>query len=66
MGINMWAVNTKDGDLYRDTEGFISFCRYMREKYEDIDVLDIVEKPWHWHTEWNEYQEELYGKRNVE
>ena len=62
--VEMDAINIKNGILSRDTDGFISFLKWLRDEYneytnetsEGIDIIEVVEKPWHWHSEWNQYQ----------
>jgi len=58
------AINIKSGILYRETEGFISFLKWLKDEQgfsKSEDIIDVVEKPWHWHTEWNNYQESVYN-----
>ena len=53
----------KDIMKYRDTSTFIFFLRYMADEkhYTEHNIIDIMESPYKWNKEFNEFYEEVYN-----
>ena len=46
---------------WKSNDNVIELTKYLRDNggLDFDDVMNILEKPWHYETEWNEYQTSL-------